>query len=577
MNGSPHASRIVFGSPRSGRRRTDDLGGIGNAPRTPAAFLAKKPGWFRCLDGIRRLWKSHRGYAECSDRLDGVDRHGGTGGFKSTALSECAAFSECAAGHGGLGRLWGSVDAEGRDYVENSGGRARAYALGGIRTSRRAFVCGIVALVSSVFGMAPFSWAEEEVEAGLKIQHETELNSPDWIFGVRSENPQGEKMRNGKTSAEDRQRTDVGIGEVIELTLEELKTGYKGFLEDVQWEIVEGDAYFGTDKPADDNINQKTWVETHKVKLKILVDGDSAPSQTVRVKVKTKPIDSRTNPARRRGFTAYAILDFDRKRPTGKATSFHDAKQWKDGFWDKDTDLSAINAARQLIGAWTILNVFPLPTSVNFGGPAEGGVKVLELDGNPDGTGEYAGKTIPVVCVPYSNFYLQLSNEHKTNKYYGNIDKSGFFIDNVGYYGKLKKEIDSFSFFQPDHYWEWQCNWYYADGFFAAQYNMDPTDSFANGEWAISYNERQKFKVFGYRSNHWDVKVEKFGSSVRRSRTGNTFTQTRVHGWMPWGGSDPNSAPPAVKEEKSPSYGYKERGPSDKDEDENEDGNGKSK
>jgi hypothetical protein len=450
------------------------------------------------------------------------------------------------------------VDAEGRDYAENSGGRARAYALGGIRTSRRAFVCGIVALVSSVFGMAPFSWAEEEVEAGLEIQHVTELNSPDWIFGTRDGvNVFGEYIRNGKTSAEDRQRTDVGIGEVIELAVYGRKLGFVGLDEDIQWEIVEGDAYFVTADSVDDT-SKTTWKGVSEIQLKILVNGDNAPNQTVRVKVKTKPIVPDSNPVTRRGFTAYATLDFNRKRPIGHATSFHAIGQWKNGIWNGTADLSAINSAGVLIGAWTILNVFPLPTSVNFGGPVEGGVKVLELDGNPDGIGEFAGERIPVVCEPYSNLYKQLSLKHKPNRRYVGIDESGFFIDNIGYYSTLPTIIkaDSEFYLAPDHCWEWQCNWYYIDGIYAAQYNTAPTDSFANGEFVISYNERQKFKVFGHGSNQWNVKLEKFGSSVRRSNTGNTFTQTRVHGWMPWGETDPNSAPPCIEDDVSGPYPY---------------------
>jgi hypothetical protein len=446
------------------------------------------------------------------------------------------------------------VDAEGRDYAENSGGRARAYALGGGRTSRRAFVCGIVALVSSVFGMAPFSWAEEEVEAGLKILHVTDLNSPDWTFGARSENSQGEKMRNGKTSAEDRQRTDVGIGEVIKLTLEELKPGYVGLEDDIQWEIVEGDAYFGTANSVDDT-SKTTWQGVPEIQLKILVNGDNAPNQTVRVKVKTKPIVPDSNPVTRRGFTAYATLDFNRKRPTGSATSFHTRSQPANGYWfSGDYLLGPGKPIGNLVGTMSLLNVFPLPTSVNFGGSAEGGVKVLELDGNPYGTGNFSGKKIPVVREPDDDTFNKLSMPHQPNRQYVEIGKTGFFCDQVGWFLRLNGSNEGELLLGQNHHWEWQCDLYYIDGIFAAQYNMAPTDSFANGEFVISYDERQKFTIFSNAPDRWSMKIEKFGSSVRRSRGGSTFNQERVHAWSPWG--YPNSAPPNPDEETQDPHDY---------------------
>jgi hypothetical protein len=267
-------------------------------------------------------------------------------------------------------------------------------------TTRRGRLAQVFCLLAAliVCPMAPAS--PDEKEGGLEILHMTRLNSAEWIYGKRGE-MFGKPTRNDKTEEGDKQRRKVGIGECIDLLVVELKPEYRGIEDDVVWQVIEGDAYFGGKHTADKMNN--TYVEgRYGVQLNIRITGNPALTQTVKVKVRTEPTVPGSNPVEKRGFYAYTILEFTRVRPNGSVKSFHWKEQHAEGYMPGGEARATPKQISDgvVLGAWSLLLLLPEPTDVNFGGDAEGKVHVLEVDRNPSQMINGTRKRPPVGVKP---------------------------------------------------------------------------------------------------------------------------------------------------------------------------------
>lgn len=426
---------------------------------------------------------------------------------------------------------------------------------------RRGFLaqalCLFVALVAFPIG----SSAKDEKEGGLEIAHMTHLNSAGWIYGKRGGTP-GRPTRNDRTAEEDMARIKVGVGECITLQVNELKDGYRGLEDDVVWQVIEGDAYFGDDHT---KTNQTYAEKKYTIQLNIRITGSPDQTQTVKVKVKTEPTVPGTSPVEKRDFYAYTILEFTRVRPNGSVKSFHKKEQYADGYWPRVTKPMAPGfvSGGKLLGAWSVLLLFPEPTDVNFGGDAEGRMHLLEIDRNPEVTNGDGTKTRPPVNIipapATTNLIFEPTFVHVPTPEYDYMFEWGYYTDTIGY---SKESADGTPFTIPvkeaylsaDHSCEWICDWYYKDGNSAKAYNKALVKNPPSAVGVIKLNERQKFKVFAA-NKKWDCELEKFGSKVRRELKQSTFNQTRTHGWCPW--ENPASAPPYHYQDNPPApYPY---------------------
>jgi hypothetical protein len=126
------------------------------------------------------------------------------------------------------------------------------------------------------------------------------------------------------------------------------------------------------------------------------------------------------------------------------------------------------------------------------------------------------------------------------------MEEQGYFVDRLSFWVIAPPPFPTRTgalTITEDHSHEWICDFYYKDGISAKRYNLySPIDVLPPSEVGpLQLDELQKFKVFAG-GDKWDVEIEKFGSRVRRGVTQSTFSQTRMHGWCPWG--DPLSAHP---------------------------------
>ncbi|MDR3228722.1 MAG: hypothetical protein LBT53_04850 [Puniceicoccales bacterium] len=390
------------------------------------------------------------------------------------------------------------------------------------------------------------------------INSQTLLCSPDWLNGEIATDARGNETRNGKTEAAERARRDVGAGEQIELSVgAENPTSPAAAA--AEWTITEGAdcAYFG-EVHSGGALEISAVKGARKVTLNMRVFNEPK-KRVVTVRVRTffgtsaASIFGKTKQARDIR-PQIATLTFQVFAPDAPLRSRHapDAEQFPElqtppdetGFRGKIT--KADLTAERVLGAWTVLRVFPSPTNINFGGIAEGGIKVIERDGNPDG--------VPNIHPTSGSIFANGMN-HNPSDYFGTLDPGGFFNDFISYdyitpFGSRFPPYPLTTLTQ-DHTCEWHCHWYWQSGNFASEFNKrllifhhyNRAEKKADAETLRFLKDAkahilqegiiETFLMSSKSGEKGKISVSKFNSTVSRLPTGSTFLQTRYGDWQP--------------------------------------------
>jgi hypothetical protein len=401
---------------------------------------------------------------------------------------------------------------------------ARAVALGGI--TRRAFSFLAILIFGFVMPAAQADIDEDppsgdDVQTlastgtsdppGLIIVSQTKLHSADYIWSETNKKVTeldqflGQKVQVKAGFPNDLARTRIGIGEFIYLKLKG-KPAALGDIKKAEWRILEGSSWV-------DIVGAKKG-EVITLGAKVL---DGPLSRTVKVRVMTTVRKT-------------ATFEFKVLKPNGEIKSRHAGKppanteipgvkedQYDDIHTPKSQEPGKVRVPATGIGAWTVLVMIPMPSSVNFGGKYQDGLWRKERDiSSPPKSGTYKPEKDPREPKKLSLFS---EFHHTPNPEETRIWESSASLDRIWYYNEGNSKLSG------THTCDWTCEWSWRGK------KMNSRVPFRRVV--------QKFKASSTGVGAaWvtTVTVSKFNNSVTRSQSGLTgATQTRdvENNWKP--------------------------------------------